>query len=176
MSIIRKNESFPERWRYIDGFDRKYMISDHGNVVSLMNDHTIKLIPNTNRKGYFRVWLYCDKKRMEYKIHHLVAMSFLGYIKGSKLMINHKDEIKSNNHYSNLEICDNRYNVSFSIKNKKRSSQFVGVCWAKNAKRWGARIRINGTYKHLGYFKNENEAHQAYQNELNTIKNLEYVN
>lgn len=47
--------------------------------------------------------------------------------------------------------------------------EFIGVSWNKFAKKWGARIRIENKYKHLGYFTNEKKASEVYQRELSLI-------
>ena len=40
------------------------------------------------------------------------------------------------------------------------------------SKKWKSQIRINGNRKHLGYFENELDAHNAYQN---TLKYLDEI-
>lgn len=37
-----------------------------------------------------------------------------------------------------------------------------GLTWLPNAKRWWARITVNGEQKHLGYFANKADAIEAY--------------
>lgn len=156
----------------IPNYDSFYKIDEYGNIISYMSKAPIKLKPSLNRKGYLRVWLYKNQKRKEFKIHTLIAMTFYGFIPcGMKDLIHHLDENKLNNHKSNLEITSNRKNVSHSIKNKERSSKFIGVSWNKFAKKWSAKIRVNGKYKHIGYFKSEFEASFAYRKELLLITN-----
>ena len=36
------------------------------------------------------------------------------------------------------------------------------MSWAARPKRWRAQIRTNGFNKHIGYFKDEKSAHEAY--------------
>lgn len=50
----------------------------------------------------------------------------------------------------------------FGVAQHVPSSQYKGVSWYKASSKWSARIRVNGKLKHLGYFKEEKEAHQAY--------------
>lgn len=45
-----------------------------------------------------------------------------------------------------------------------------GVYYHKPNKKWLSRIRVNGKYKHLGYFSTEEEAGLAYQKELNNLE------
>ena len=43
------------------------------------------------------------------------------------------------------------------------SSRFPGVSWDKRGRKWAAFIRINGTKKFVGYFKDEEDAARAYE-------------
>jgi len=45
---------------------------------------------------------------------------------------------------------------------KKTSSNHRGVHWCKRKERWRATLKVNGRQKHLGYFKEEEEAADAY--------------
>jgi len=169
---IKINTTMGKKYFDIPNYDSLYKIDEFGNIISYMSKTPIKLKPSINRKGYLRVWLYKDQKRKEFKIHTLVAMTFKNFIpNGMKDLIHHLDENKLNNHKDNLEITTNRKNVSHSIKNTERSSKFIGVSWNKFAKKWSAKIRVNGKYKHIGYFKSEFEASFAYRKELSLITN-----
>jgi len=70
-------------------------------------------------------------------------------------MIDHVDGNPSNNSIENLRVVTHQQN-NF---NRKRAK---GYYWSKHAKKWLAHIKLNGKTKHLGYFENEDEAHQAY--------------
>ena len=43
-----------------------------------------------------------------------------------------------------------------------KSSQYRGVNWHKEARKWVAHITIDGVLKHIGYFVNEADAARAY--------------
>ena len=49
------------------------------------------------------------------------------------------------------------------------SSQYKGVSWNKAGKKWTAQMRINEKLKHLGSFKCELEASEAYQKALREL-------
>jgi hypothetical protein len=83
------------------------------------------------------------------------------------LVVNHKDFNKLNNNLDNLEIITQRQNTN--KKHLKSSSQYIGVFWNKQNKKWKSQIRINKKIKYLGYFVNEIDAHNAYQNALTTL-------
>ena len=44
-----------------------------------------------------------------------------------------------------------------------KSSQYPGVSWRKDIKKWSSKIRINGRKRHLGCFENEQEAANIYK-------------
>lgn len=84
-----------------------------------------------------------------------------------KSVVNHKNFIRTDNRAVNLEIVTSRENSN--LKHLKSSSQFTGVSWYKRSKKWVAMITNEGKNKNLGYFTDEKEAHNAYQNALKQI-------
>lgn len=84
----------------------------------------LKQYSDTN--GYSYVSLCKDGKRVNRSVHRLVSQAFLPNPK-SLPMVNHKDEIKTNNRVENLEWCDAKYNSSYGMghkRNKHYYSQF----------------------------------------------------
>lgn len=78
----------PEYWSDIPNYEGYYQVSNHGNVRSLnrsvvqqngrkqfIKGKTIK--PHLTNKGYFKVHLWRDGKKISRSIHRLVAMAFL---------------------------------------------------------------------------------------------------
>ena len=63
-------------------------------------------------------------KRRQYLIHRLVAEAFIPN-PNHLPMINHKDEVKSNNTVGNLEWCDALYNNNYGTRNERL---FESVC------------------------------------------------
>jgi len=84
-------------------------------------------------------------------------------------MTDHEDGDGLRNLRSNLRHVTSRQN-SQNRKNIKKTSEYPGVCWQKNIKKWIAQLRINGKYKHLGYFIEERKAFEAYINAVNSIR------
>ena len=158
-----------EIFKDIPGYEGTYQVSNLGNVKSFKCLKQKLLKPSINDAGYFRVNLTKNKKINTIKIHKLVAITFLNHNScGHKLVIDHINNIKTDNRLLNLQIVTNRYNSSKDRKNK--TSKYIGVSYYKITKKWVSCIYINGKQKHLGFFKNEYDAHLAYQNAL---KNLE---
>lgn len=107
-----------EYWKYIDGYDNLYMISNHGRVLSFKNKKYPfgKLIsPYLNHRGYLVVTLKHNNHQKHHKIHRLVAIYFIEN-PDNLPQVNHIDANPLNNHYSNLEWCTQRYNNNYRFK------------------------------------------------------------
>jgi len=165
-----------EVWKDIPEYEGFYQVSNLGNVRSLdricSRGRKIKgkvLKAAFCSRGYFGVDLSKNGKGKTITIHKLVAYAFLNHKPcRHKLVVNHIDINRENNNLYNLEIITSRENTN--RKHIKSSSKYTGVSWNKRVKKWRSNITINGRKKHLGYFTDEKEAAQAYQNELNKIK------
>jgi len=98
-------------------------------------------------------------------ISPILSMSrlILGLELGDKREADHINHITLDNRRCNLRSCthaENQHNRS--LTKRKTSSQFKGVHWHKQAKKWQARIWNNGVRIHLGCFSKEKYAAQAY--------------
>ena len=162
-----------EIYKDIPGYEKSYQVSNLGNVRSLDRLNSIgakikgkPMIARWHNKGYKQVDLSKDGKANTFKVHVLVLLTLVGK-RPEGLIIHHKNEDKTDNRLENLEYQTQRYNVSVSIKNS--SSQYTGVCWSKQAKKWKAMIKIDGKKKHLGYFTDELEAAKSYQEALKKL-------
>ena len=117
-----------------------------------------------NIHGYSNVVLCQNGKKHNYKIHRLVAREFLDN-PNNKKCVDHRNHNKTDNHVWNLRWCthsDNNRNVT---KQQNTSSMYLGVSWHKLKNKWICRVRDeNSKLKHLGYFENEKEAAQKYNN------------
>jgi hypothetical protein len=156
-----------EIWKNIKGYNEDYQISNLGRVKSLKygKEKILKQGYSGNPK-YPAVTLSINRIQKKEKVHQLVAIAFLNHKKqGHKLVVNHIDFDVNNNRLDNLEVVTNRENCN--LKHKKSTSKYTGVYLINE---WRATIQINGKQKHLGSFKNEYDAHLAYQKELNLIK------
>ena len=155
-----------EEFRSISGYEGLYEVSNFGNVKSLTNDKILK--PCLGSRGYYMVRVYKDNKGNTMSIHILVAMAFLGHKPdGYKIVVDHIDNNKLNNHVSNLQLISNRENTSKDKKNG--TSKYTGVTWYNASNKWLAQIAINSKKKNLGLFETEDEAHEAYQKALKML-------
>lgn len=102
-------------------FDTKYAISNKGNLINVRNSKKLKT--RINKHGYEEVQLSTNCKRRTYRIHRLVAISFIDN-KDNKPYINHIDGNKLNNSIENLEWVTAKENDThargngFKVQNK----------------------------------------------------------
>ncbi len=151
-----------EQWKDIPGYEGLYKVSDLGNVLSVRNN--INLKPGLSH-GYKTFTLCNNKKRSTKTAHLLVSMAFLNH-KPCKyeVVIDHINDIKTDNRVENLQIVTQRFNVYKT--QGKYSSQYKGVHWSKQKSKWNSRIHINGKRINLGLFNDEDLAGKAYQDAL----------
>jgi hypothetical protein len=169
-----------EVWKDIPNYEGMYQVSNLGNVKSLQRPILLKgKYPCTRKEkilylcidsqGYYRVGLLKENKRTHYKIHQLVAMAFLNHVPcGMNLVIDHINDIKTDNRLENLQIVTPRYNTRKTQGNY--TSKYKGVNWHKRDKKWYVAITINGKKKHLGSYQCELKAHYKYQQALKEIQ------
>lgn len=100
-----------EVWKPIKNFENLYKISNLGNVKSLFRYKKI-LKGEKDKDGYGYVKLYKNKKAYNKLIHRLVAEAFIPN-PDNLPQVNHIDECKANNVWTNLEWCSNKYNINY---------------------------------------------------------------
>lgn len=170
-----------EIWKDVPNYDGLYKVSNFGNVKSydreFINGMGYKclrkgkvLSQSISQSGYHYCTFIkpCDTKNKKIQTHQIVAMAFLNHSpKGHKMVVDHIDNNKLNNNLYNLQLVTNRENCSKDRCNK--TSKYTGVSWYKKEKHWYAQIQIKGKRTHLGRYKNEYDAHLAYQDALKQL-------
>lgn len=153
-----------EEWKDVIGYEDRYQISNLGRLKSkvynrkcnkgyYLNKQKI-LTPSINKHGYKFFKLMKDKKSKTYKIHQLVAIAFLNHSPcGHDIYVDHIDRNKLNNNVNNLRLITPR--ESLINRGVETTSKYVGVSWDSQREKWVARIKIDGKYKFLGRFDNE---------------------
>lgn len=109
-------------WRQIKGYEGLYEISEKGDVRRLCrkfkNGKLLK--PQLDSDGYLRICLSKDNKKKTYIVHRLVAEAFIPNPMGHPV-INHIDEVKTNNDFRNLEWCTVKYNTAYNDGIERRA-------------------------------------------------------
>ena len=114
-----------ETWRDVKGYEGIYVVSNNGRVKNVANGRI--LLPQDNRKGYFRISLSKGITEKRHYIHRLVAEAFIPNPLGKK-EVNHIDSNPSNNEVSNLEWVSSSENTKHAVYNGALSA------WGNKAK------------------------------------------
>ena len=96
-----------EEWKAIPGFPN-YFCSKNGLIK---NKRGLPLKTYLNN-GYELVALTLEGKQKHYRIHRLVAQTWIGDAPEGKHQVNHKDGVKTNNCVDNLEWCSPSENMT----------------------------------------------------------------
>lgn len=110
-----------EVWKDIKGYEGLYQVSDLGRVKSLNYNKTgveRVMVGIKNTRGYLAVCLCKDGKVKKCLVHRLVAEAFIPNPEGLP-QVNHRNEDKQSNIVTNLEWCDNRYNLNYGTRNER---------------------------------------------------------
>lgn len=114
-----------EIWRYIDGYEGLYQVSNFGNVRTLKFGKKRILKPSKDKDNYLKVTLCKDGKLKTYKIHRLAAFAFIPKIEG-KNHVDHIDGNRQNNNVNNLRWCNQKENNNFDLARKHKSEATKG--------------------------------------------------
>jgi hypothetical protein len=162
-----------EIWKDIPNYEGLYQASNIGNIKRMS-----RIIKNQGKysfmckekvlkthlvREYQAVNLWIGGKIKSRTVHQLVAEAFLGHVPcGLKLVINHKNFIKTDNRVENLEIVTARENASKT--SRICASKYTGV--TKSGNMFCARIVVKGKIVYLGSFRSEDEAGAYYKSAL----------
>jgi hypothetical protein len=106
---MRKNTSITEIEKY-------YTIAEDGRVYSKIRPRWLK--PIQNSCGYIGYFLsFGVPKKGWYSAHSLVALKYIGKPPNKKYEIDHIDNNKLNNHYSNIQYLTHAENVQKTYDN-----------------------------------------------------------
>ncbi len=130
-----KETNKEEIWKPIVGYENLYEVSNIGRVRSLdrfvsakLNSVSHKkgqlLKPRIDHKGYARVCLSKNGKGKHFRIHRLVALTFI--LNPNNLpQVNHKTGNKLQNNIENLEWITNLDNMRHAWKNGLKNNDFI---------------------------------------------------
>ena len=118
-----------ECWAWIPGFEGLYQVSTRGRVRSVDRWVTDKkgrkrfikgriLKPMRDKFGYLQVVLSRDNKPRHFKVHRLVAETFIPNPEG-KPQVSHLDDDRTNNVVENLSWASAKENNNWGSRNKR---------------------------------------------------------
>jgi len=90
-----------------------YLITEEGDVYSTKFRKIKKRKQETNNDGYKTIKLCNNGKKKNYKVHRLVAETYIPN-PDNLPEVNHIDEDKTNNNVTNLEWSTHAYNIQYS--------------------------------------------------------------
>ena len=167
---VRKNCVILRFWPTLEDMKRDLFIDlEKQEVTSLRNGR--KMTPHLNcrelklpiEKRHYHI----SYKRVKLSLHRLFFYWHNGFL---PRLVDHKDTNPQNNEIENLRELTTSQNTRNSHKIKKKtSSKYKGVCWNKQNKKWQANLTINYKMIFLGYFDNEDDAGQAYNNKIRQL-------
>lgn len=104
-----RNDLVFQQLRYADIKDY-YLISNYGDIYSIKTNKF--LIPFIDKDGYKRIELATyGSSNKKYYVHKLVANQYVyNDNPETNIIVNHKNGIKSDCYYMNLEHCTDEYN------------------------------------------------------------------
>jgi hypothetical protein len=111
-----------EVWKDVVGYEGRYEVSNTGDI---RNSRTGRVLSPGLSQGYLYVALYRDGSRQNKQINRLVAEAFLDNPNNYPI-VNHRNEIKTDNTIDNLEWCTYAYNNTYGEASKRRSDSLKG--------------------------------------------------
>ena len=137
-----------EEWDLIWGVecDTKYCVSTMGRI---MNEETNMIMKqSTNSSGYKVVNLMHDGKAKTYKVHRLVALTFIANPE-NKSCVDHISGDKTNNNLKNLR---------WATKSENGMNKPAKGYYKMTNGKYKAYIMLHGVQQHLGCYNTVTEA------------------
>ena len=117
-------QEIKEEWRDIEEYYGLYQISNLGRIKSLNYRRTgkEKILKPVNTNDYFTIELCKEGNRKRHRVHRLVALHFIPN-PNNYPMVNHRNEIKTDNQVGNLEWCDAKYNNNYGTRTERSAEK-----------------------------------------------------
>ena len=99
-----------EIWKPVVGYEDTYIVSSFGKVANAKTKRILKQYKE--KSGYLRVCLSHNGSRKVWRVHRLVALTFLPN-KENKPFIDHINGKRDDNRVENLRWCTNTENLTY---------------------------------------------------------------
>ena len=124
-----------EVWRNINGYPN-YEVSCHGLVRRKASQYRgSKMLRQclNSQNGYRYVGLYRNGERITKSVHRIVANTWLNRENITiDDVVDHIDQDKTNNHFTNLRFCTRSINLRNRRLNRNNTSRYKGVSFKNN--------------------------------------------
>lgn len=107
----------------IPNYEGRYKIDENGNIYGISRSKDNRYANNEwllkqyqDQNGYLYVTLSLNKKRKTFKVHKLMALTFLNNPE-NKSCVNHIDSNRKNNNIKNLEWVTHKENMQHALQN-----------------------------------------------------------
>lgn len=160
-----------EAWKYIDGYNKRYQISDHGRVWNTATQKMMKL--QLKKSGYYSINLMrANKEIVTERVHRLVALYFCYKPEGCNV-VNHIDSNKTNNYFKNLEWTTISGNTRHCFDNNREFRQQVLSNSKIGASKRAMTLKVETIEgEHIGIFTGIKEAAATLGINEKTIRNI----
>ena len=105
-----------EEYRAVKGYEGLYEVSSHGDVRNVKTGRSLAKSLTSNK--YYKVKVCKDRVITTVRVHRLVAEAFI--INPCEYdCVDHRDEDRLNNHYTNLRWCTQTMNINYYWHKRK---------------------------------------------------------
>lgn len=109
-----------------------------------------------NQKGYVVIGV----GGTEHQAHRLAVLYMGSALSGSQ--VDHINHNRADNRFCNLRLCTSSQNKANCLVPSNNTSDYKGVWWRKDRRKWEANITKEGTRYRLGLHTCKHEAAKAY--------------
>jgi len=145
------------RLKMIDG--KVYIVKFSGLGVEVKSGKFTPIKFSKHIDGYNQCGIVIDGRLVTIREHRLVYYAHNPdwdiWDASPDNQIDHINRKRDDNRIDNLHIVNNQ-------QNNFNRSDVKGYYWCNTNNKWDAQIKLNGKSIHIGYFDNEEDAHNAY--------------